>query len=67
MVAIGLSLFLSALDATIVALALPPIASRFEVSDSLVAGVTLAYGVPVLFSFCLLGPSSAASAPSPCS
>src|SRR5438128_5329483 len=32
-VAVGLSLFLSALDATIVALALPPIASRFLLSD----------------------------------
>src|SRR6266571_1965312 len=32
-VAVGLSLFLSALDATIVALALPPIASRFQLSQ----------------------------------
>jgi MFS family permease len=32
--AIGLSLFLSALDATIVALALPTIAQHFQISDS---------------------------------
>ena len=34
-IAIGLSMFLSALDATIVALALPPIAQHFQLSDSL--------------------------------
>ncbi|MGI0080066.1 MAG: MFS transporter [Nitrososphaerales archaeon] len=46
-VALGLSLFLSALDATIVALALPPIANHFELSDSLVVAVTLAYAIPL--------------------
>ncbi|HZW55336.1 MAG TPA: MFS transporter [Nitrososphaerales archaeon] len=46
-VALGLSLFLSALDATIVALALPPIASHFQLSDSLAASVTLAYAIPL--------------------
>jgi MFS family permease len=45
--AIGLSLFLSALDATIVALALPPIAHHFQLSDSLVSIVTLSYAVPL--------------------
>jgi len=46
-VAIGLSLFLSALDATIVALALPPIAHHFQLSDSLVSVVTLSYVIPL--------------------
>jgi predicted MFS family arabinose efflux permease len=46
-VAVGLSLFLSALDATIVALALPPIASHFQLSDSLAAGVALSYAIPL--------------------
>src|SRR5437867_2206479 len=46
-VAVGLSLFLSALDATIVALALPPIASRFQLSDSIAAAITLAYAIPL--------------------
>src|SRR2546430_16364835 len=45
--AIGLSLFLSALDATIVALALPPIAHHFQLSDSLVSVVTLSYAIPL--------------------
>ena len=45
--AIGLSLFLSALDATIVALALPPIAQHFQLSDSLVSAVTLSYAIPL--------------------
>ncbi len=45
--AIGLSLFLSALDATIVALALPPIAHHFQLSDSLVSAVTLGYAIPL--------------------
>jgi MFS transporter, DHA2 family, multidrug resistance protein len=45
--AIGLSLFLSALDATIVALALPPIAQHFHLSDSLVSAVTLSYAIPL--------------------
>src|SRR5256714_110248 len=45
--AIGLSLFLSALDATIVALALPPIASHFQLSDSLASAVTLSYAIPL--------------------
>ncbi|TMI38251.1 MFS transporter [Candidatus Bathyarchaeota archaeon] len=46
-VAVGLSLFLSALDATIVALALPPIASRFQLSDSIAAAITLSYAIPL--------------------
>jgi MFS family permease len=46
-VALGLSLFLSALDATIVALALPAISIHFQLSDSLVATVTLAYAIPL--------------------
>jgi DHA2 family multidrug resistance protein-like MFS transporter len=46
-VALGLSLFLSALDATIVSLALPAIANHFSLSDSLVASVTLAYAIPL--------------------
>src|SRR5438105_9774447 len=45
--AIGLSLFLSALDATIVALALPPIANHFQLSDSLASAVTLGYAIPL--------------------
>ena len=45
--AIGLSLFLSALDATIVALALPPIAHHFQLSNSLVSIVTLSYAIPL--------------------
>ncbi len=45
--AIGLSLFLSALDATIVALALPPIARHFQLSNSLVSVVTLSYAIPL--------------------
>src|SRR5437867_12679798 len=46
-VAVGLSLFLSALDATIVALALPPIASRFQILDSIAAAITLSYAIPL--------------------
>src|SRR5438093_1842819 len=46
-VAVGLSLFRSPLDATIVALALPPIASRFQLSDSIAAAITLAYAIPL--------------------
>src|SRR5258708_4941934 len=46
-VALGLSLFLSALDATIVALALPPIAQHFQLSDSLTSAVTLSYAIPL--------------------
>src|SRR5215472_2271770 len=45
--AIGISLFLSALDATIVALALPPIAQHFQLSNSLVSAVTLSYAIPL--------------------
>src|SRR5207249_8546098 len=45
--AVGLSLFLSALDATTVALALPPIASRFQLSDSIAAAITLSYAIPL--------------------
>ncbi len=46
-VAIGLSIFLSALDATIVALALPSIAQHFQLSDSQVSAVTLGYTIPL--------------------
>src|SRR5213083_2807058 len=46
-VAVGLSLFLSALDATIVALALPPIAHHFQLSDSFVSVMTLSYAIPL--------------------
>lgn len=45
--AIGLSLFLSALDATIVALALPSIAQHFQLSASLVSLVILSYAIPL--------------------
>lgn len=45
--AIGLSLFISALDGTIVALALPSIARHFQISDSLVSAVTLGYAIPL--------------------
>ncbi len=45
--AVGLSLFLSALDATIVALALPPLAQHFQISDSQVSAVTLSYAIPL--------------------
>src|SRR5438067_12269042 len=44
-VALGLSIFLSALDATIVALALPPIAHHFQLSNSLASAVTLSYAI----------------------
>lgn len=43
--AVGLSIFLSALDATIVALALPPIAQHFRLSNSLASAVTLSYAI----------------------
>src|SRR5215470_19221672 len=46
-IALGLSLFLSALDATIVALALPPIARHFQLSNSLASAVTLSYAIPM--------------------
>jgi MFS family permease len=46
--AIGLSIFLSALDGTIVALALPVIAHHFQLSDSLASAVTLSYTIPIL-------------------
>src|SRR5260370_33073745 len=46
-VALGLSLFLSALDGTIVALALPTIARHFQLSDSLASAVTLSYAIPL--------------------
>jgi predicted MFS family arabinose efflux permease len=46
-VALGLSLFLSALDGTIVALALPAIARHFQLSDSLASVVTLSYAIPL--------------------
>ena len=46
-VALGLSLFLSALDGTIVALALPTIARHFQLFDSLASAVTLSYAIPL--------------------
>jgi MFS family permease len=46
-IAIGLSIFLSALDATIVALALPTLAHHFQLSDSLASAVTLSYAIPL--------------------
>jgi MFS family permease len=49
-VALGLSLFLSALDATIVALALPTIAQHFLLSDSLASAVPV--GAPGVFLQC---------------
>src|SRR5262252_5907548 len=45
--AVGLSLFLSALDATIVALALPSFAQHFQLSASLVSVVILSYAIPL--------------------
>jgi DHA2 family multidrug resistance protein-like MFS transporter len=45
--AVGLSIFLSALDATIVALALPPIAQHFHLSASLASTITLSYTIPL--------------------
>jgi MFS transporter, DHA2 family, multidrug resistance protein len=45
--AVGLSIFLSALDATIVALASPIIARQFHLSDSLASAIFLAYSVPL--------------------
>src|SRR5437879_110163 len=46
-VSLGLSLFLSALDGTIVALALPAIAQHFQLSNSLASAVTLSYAIPL--------------------
>ncbi|GHO87519.1 MFS transporter [Dictyobacter formicarum] len=46
-IAVGLSLFLSALDATIVALALPVMAHHFQLSDSLASSITLSYAIPM--------------------
>ncbi len=46
-IAIGLSFFLSALDATIVALALPVMAHHFQLSDSLASAITLSYALPM--------------------
>ncbi len=45
--ALSISLFLSALDATIVALALPSIAHHFQISNSLVSVVILSYAIPL--------------------
>ena len=45
--ALGLSLFMSALDSTIVALALPSIAGGFGLSDSAAAWLFLAYAIPL--------------------
>jgi MFS family permease len=45
--AVGLSIFLSALDATIVALASPIIARQLHLSDSLASAIFLAYSVPL--------------------
>ncbi len=46
-IAIALSIFLSALDGTIVALALPSIAHHFLLSDSLASTVILSYAIPL--------------------
>ena len=46
-VALGLSVFMSALDSTIVALALPNIAAGFGLSDSAASLLFLAYAVPL--------------------
>ncbi len=46
-IAIALSIFLSALDGTIVALALPSIAHHFLLSDSLASAVILSYAIPL--------------------
>ncbi|MDA4117644.1 MAG: MFS transporter, partial [Thaumarchaeota archaeon] len=45
--ALGVSLFLSALDATIVALAVPQIASSLRLSDSLASVIFLSYAIPL--------------------
>src|SRR5215469_13563638 len=45
--AVGLSIFLSALDATIVALASPIIARQLHLSNSLASAIFLAYSVPL--------------------
>ena len=45
--ALGLSLFMSALDSTIVALALPSIAGGFHLTDSAAAWLFLAYAIPL--------------------
>jgi predicted MFS family arabinose efflux permease len=45
--ALGLSLFLSALDGTIVALALPQIAGGLGISNSVAASIFLAYAIPL--------------------
>ena len=45
--AVGLSIFLSALDATIVALALPSMAHWFQLSESLTSLVILSYTIPL--------------------
>src|SRR5215472_17076076 len=44
---VGLSIFLSALDATIVALASPIIARQLHLSDSVASAIFLAYSVPL--------------------
>lgn len=46
-IAVGLSFFLSALDATIVALALPAMGHHFRLSDSLASAITLSYALPM--------------------
>src|SRR5438552_18461662 len=45
--AVGLSIFLSALDATIVALALPSMAHWFQLSESPTSLVILSYTIPL--------------------
>ncbi len=45
--AVGLAIFLSALDATIVALALPAIGQQFHLSESLTSTVILSYTIPL--------------------
>ncbi len=46
-VAVGVSVFLSALDGSIVALALPPIGAAFHLANRLTSAVILAYAVPL--------------------
>lgn len=55
MAAIGLAMFASALDATIVALALPQIAGHFSLSSSIVSATFLFYSIPLTI---LILPSS---------
>jgi len=46
-VAVGVSIFLSALDGSIVALALPPIGAAFHLTNQPTSAVVLAYAIPL--------------------